>query len=60
MQQIGVSLMYQIDTEDTINNPAFLLQRIYPKEIKRQIYSSIQDIMSNQEGKNGHKQTFHL
>lgn len=53
--------MYQIDIGDTKSNPAFLLQRIYPKEIKRQVYSSIQDnIIYNQKGENGHKQTFHL
>lgn len=31
-----------LDTEDTMNNPAIPLQRIYPKEIKIQAYSSIQ------------------
>ena len=47
-------------TRETINNQIISLQRIYPKEIKRQAYWSIQDnTIYKQRGKTGHNQTFH-
>lgn len=47
------------DTEDAINTPAILLQRIYPKDIKKQACSSIQGNIYNQK-ENNKQPKFHL
>lgn len=47
------------DTEDAINTPAILLQRICPKDIKKQACSSIWGNIYNQK-ENNRQPKFHL